>query len=97
MVTLDVARQAPGPRWTTNQWCVYWRERQGDARAAWAHGAGALPGQAGRTTHGGAAGLRCRGATSDAAAHMSAAGGSSSSRGGGDMDDEADSAFVHQG
>ena len=28
VLTLDVDKQAPGPKWTLRQWCLYWRERQ---------------------------------------------------------------------
>ncbi len=26
--TLDISRQAPGPRWTVQQWCLYWHDRR---------------------------------------------------------------------
>jgi hypothetical protein len=80
IVTLDVSKQAPGPRWTLRQWFLYWRDRKvsgPDLQAALAHP------------------LQPQHTGSEVAARLSA----SSSRGeeAGDMDDEADSAFVHQG
>lgn len=28
VLTLDVSSQAPGPKWSVRQWCLYWRDRQ---------------------------------------------------------------------
>lgn len=91
MQTLDISTQAPGPRWTLRQWCLYWRDR----RVPPPPGFGAAGGEQytagpwGGTVPGADGG----GLGSEVAAQLS----SSSSRGIGDMDDEADSAFVHQG
>eukprot|EP00198_Chlamydomonas_reinhardtii_P007175 XP_001696511.1 predicted protein [Chlamydomonas reinhardtii] len=100
VLTLDVDKQAPGPKWTLRQWCLYWRERQpvGDLTA--------LPHQQHpqqqhhhpqQQQHGGGGGGGRGG--SEGAGHGSAAAAISSQDDGVDteMDDEADSAFVHQG
>eukprot|EP00798_Chlamydomonas_sp_ICE-L_P006192 gene6192-2810_t len=101
--TLDVKQQAPGPKWTLRQWCLYWRDR----KAAVLHSpATGLP-HAAHKREGGHAEPRGvtpslsladpenqHGAQGSAAA---AAVGSGASVGPSDTEDEADSAFVHQG
>ena len=84
VVTLDVSKQAPGHKWTLRQWCLYWRDRKvfsPDLQATLAHPQQPLPPQ--------------QPTGSELAARLSAS--SSHCEEAGDMDDEADSAFVHQG
>lgn len=101
--TLDVSRQAAGPRWNLRQWSDYWKERKASARM---RVGGQNIGYQGEVLGGGLAeqkaGLNPPGSTMmDRAASEAAAarGLSSSSVGdgldGGEMDDEADSAWVH--
>ncbi|GIL59700.1 hypothetical protein Vafri_14428, partial [Volvox africanus] len=89
--TLDVAQQTPGPRWTMRQWCLYWKERQTLTPPTEPHHLVIGPSGASDAP-------RFRGSVAPAAA--AAAGGGISSADDGantEMDDEADSAFVHQG
>ncbi|GIM09413.1 hypothetical protein Vretimale_13259, partial [Volvox reticuliferus] len=89
--TLDVAQQTPGPRWTMRQWCLYWKERQTLTPQTEPHHLATGPGGASDAPH-------FRGSVAPAAAAAAGGGVSSADDGGNtEMDDEADSAFVHQG
>ncbi|GFR43327.1 hypothetical protein Agub_g4397, partial [Astrephomene gubernaculifera] len=104
--TLDVAKQAPGPKWTMRQWCLYWKERQtlgphpephpgaagGGPGASSAAGAGAGAGVGGLPRRAGSEAAAVRGSAAAAAGLSSADEGANT-----EMEDEADSAFVHQG
>jgi hypothetical protein len=88
--TLDVGKQLPGPKWTMRQWCLYWKERLALPPPPEPHH-GPAPARAG-----GSDAPRVRG--SAAPAPVGGAGVSSADDGANtEMDDEADSAFVHQG
>jgi hypothetical protein len=102
--TLDVGRQAVGPKWTMRQYSLWWKDRSvrdvltpddpggcEDSERKAAAGT-AVPRMSGMAPDGPAA-------ASEAAAAAIGLSASSShgERGGGEMDDEADSAWVHQG
>ncbi len=87
--TLDVSKQEPGPRWSLRQWCQYWCDRKTGAEQQLGDAG------AGGTALAGLTGLLQQ-AASEAAAARGMSSSSSHGRGaGGDMDDEADSAWVH--
>ena len=98
--TLDVSRQMQGPRWNLRQWAEYWKDRKPSAKMkhkGMAEGGDvAVEPPAVETGVVTMTGHLMERAASEAAA---ARGMSSSSHGegqdGGEMDDEADSAWVH--
>ena len=84
--------QVPGPRWNLRQWAEYWRDRKPEAGpglhpAAWVMGAAC-----GGTD---LAGLMAGPAASAVAARFTSSSSHGEGAEGGDMDDEADSAWVH--
>lgn len=89
--TLDVPKQLPGPRWNVRQWCLYWKGRE-PHQPLHQHFAVA---NAGASLPQGVSAAQDQPQASNAAINKSG-----SSGGGQDADseeDEADSAFVHQG
>ena len=84
--------QVPGPRWNLRQWAEYWRDRKPEAGpglnpAAWVLGAAC--GGTGLT------GLMAGPAASAVAARFTSSSSHGEGAEGGNMDDEADSAWVH--
>lgn len=87
--TLDVPKQLPGPRWNVRQWCLYWKGREPhDPQAADAGPAGASTLQDTHAPHH---------APQASNAAMDKAGSSGAGQDVDSEEDEADSAFVHQG
>ena len=87
--------QVPGPRWNLRQWAEYWRDRKPEAGpglnpAAWVMGAAC-----GGTDLAGLTGLMAGPAASAVAARFTSSSSHGEGAEGGDMDDEADSAWVH--